>query len=103
MRHSCPRCHLILDRGEPDYFLGGYVINFVTAELLIVAGGLLVLLLTWPDVPWEALKWGLVLFMVPAPVLFYPFAKTLWLATDLIFRPPTLRDFEGHGENSMAE
>jgi hypothetical protein len=100
MARTCPRCHLILDRSEADYFLGGYVINFVTAELLIVAGGLAVVLLTWPDVPWEALKWGLILLMLPAPVAFYPFAKTLWLATDLLFRPPTLRDFEGHGENT---
>jgi len=99
MRKACPGCHLILDRGEPDYFLGGYLLNFVAAELLIVAGGLAVIVMTWPDVPWNALTWGLVLLMIPVPVLFYPFAKTLWLAIDLIFRPVTLRDLEGHGEN----
>jgi len=99
MRKACPGCHLILDRGEPDYFLGGYLLNFVAAELLIVAGGLGVIVATWPDVPWSALTWGLVLLMIPVPVLFYPFAKTLWLAIDLIFRPVTLRDLEGHGEN----
>lgn len=99
MREACPSCHLILDRGEPDYFLGGYVINFVTAELLIVLGGMVAVVLTWPDVPWSAIKWGLMALMIPAPVVFYPFAKTLWLGTDLLFRPPTLRDLRGHGEN----
>lgn len=102
MRRTCPRCHLILDRNEDDYFIGSYVINFVTAELLIVAGAFGVIWLSWPDVPWEALKWGLMATMVPVPILFYPWAKTLWLAIDLTFRPPTLLDIEGHGENVEA-
>jgi hypothetical protein len=32
--------------------------------------------------------------MVVAPFLFYPFSKTVFLAFDLIFRPPTRQDFE---------
>lgn len=99
MRHSCPRCHLILDRNEPDYFLGSYVINFVTAEFIIAAGTLGAILYTWPDVPWNGIKWTLIALMVPVPFVFYPFAKTLWLAIDLTLRPPTWADFEGHGEN----
>ena len=31
--------------------------------------------------------------MVIAPFLFYPFAKTLFLAFDLIFHPPTSEGF----------
>jgi uncharacterized protein (DUF983 family) len=99
MRATCPHCQLILDRGEPDYFLGGYTVNFVTAELLIVAGGAASIVLTWPDVPWSLITWALVVLMILAPILFYPFAKTLWLAIDLIFRPLTLGDLAGHGEN----
>ena len=102
MRATCPRCHLKLDRGEPDYFLGGYVVNFVAAELLIVAVAFAAAVLTWPDVPWKAIQWGLLLLMVPVPILFYPFAKSLWLAVDLVFRPVTLADLEGHGENAGA-
>lgn len=98
MRRTCPRCHLILDRGEADYFIGGYLVNFVGAELIIVAGGLAAILLTWPDVPWTAIKWSLMGLMVPTPILTYPFAKTLWLGVDLVFRPPTWSDLEGHGE-----
>jgi hypothetical protein len=100
MRPSCPGCHLILDRGEPDYFLGGYTVNFVVAELLIVLGGGVGIVLTWPEVPWTLITWSLVFLMVVAPVVFYPFSKTLWLAMDLIFRPVTLADLEGHGENT---
>ena len=103
MRRSCPDCHLLLDRGEQDYFLGGYVINFVTAELLVVLGGLAAIVLTWPDVPWDGVLWGLLLLMVPLPLLFFPFSRTLWLALDLSFRPVTLSDLEGHGENVQIE
>ena len=99
MAPACPGCHLKTDRGEHDYFLGTYVVNFVTAELLICAGALAGILLTWPDVPWNALKWTLMAMVVPLPLLFYPWAKTLWLAIDLHFRPVTLNDLEGHGEN----
>lgn len=102
MEKNCPGCHLILDRNEPDYFLGSYVINFVTAEFTIAAGTLGAILYNWPDVPWNTIKWTLLLLMVPLPVVFYPFAKTLWLAIDLSLRPPTWADFAGHGENEPA-
>lgn len=100
MERTCPSCHLILDRNEPDYFLGSYVINFVTAEFVIALATLGAVVWTWPDVPWNGIKWGLIALMVPMPVFFYPFAKTLWLAIDLTLRPPTWADFEGHGENA---
>jgi uncharacterized protein (DUF983 family) len=103
MKRSCPRCHLILDRGEPDYFLGGYVVNFVTAEFTIALGALAAVVLTWPDVPWNTIKWSLLLLMVPAPLVTYPFSKLVWLAVDLTLRPATWADLEGHGENVTAE
>lgn len=99
MRETCPRCHLILDRREEDYFLGGYIVNFVTAEFVIAGIAFAVAWATWPDVPWTALKWGLLTFMIPAPFVTYPFSKTVWLAIDLSFRPVTFADLDGHGEN----
>ncbi len=102
MCDSCPKCHLTFDRGEQDAFMGGYVVNFVTAEFTIALIALTVVLQTWPDVPWNALKWGLILVMVPAPALTYPFAKTVWLAIDLTLRPVTGSDLAGHGANATA-
>ena len=102
MNPACTSCHLLLDRGEADYFLGGYTINFVVSELLIVGGAATGIVLSWPDVPWRLITWSLMAFMLVAPVIFYPFAKTLFLATDLIFRPLTLKDLSGHGENASA-
>ena len=77
--------------------------NFIVSELLIVMGAGIGIVLSWPQVPWRLITWSLVILVILAPVFFYPFAKTLWLATDLIFRPLTLKDLEGHGENLPPE
>lgn len=37
--------------------------------------------------PWDLLQSGGGVLMVLAPILFYPFSTTLFLAFDLIFRP----------------
>lgn len=103
MAPTCPSCHLVLDRHEPDYFIGGYIVNFVTAEFAIALGALTAIIVTWPDVPWNAIKWALLGLMIPLPVVTYPFSKTVWLAIDLTLRPVTLADMEGHGENEPAE
>ncbi len=89
----CPRCGLRSDRGESDAFIGGYVVNFVTAEL---AAALLIgitVALTWPVVPWRALMWGGAALMVALPILFFPHSRSVWLAIDLTFRPPREADF----------
>jgi hypothetical protein len=31
--------------------------------------------------------------MIVAPLILFPFTKLLWLAFDLVFRPPTAKDF----------
>ena len=41
-----------------------------------------------PNTPWDMLVYGGVSVMIAAPILFYPFAKSLFLALDLAFRPP---------------
>ena len=83
-----------LERGEEGYQVGAYMFNIVAAELIFAAIFLGILLLTWPTPPWTELLYGGVALMVIAPYLFYPFSKTLFLAFDLIFRPPTPQDFE---------
>jgi uncharacterized protein (DUF983 family) len=89
LRSHCPACGLPLERGEEGYQVGSYMFNIIASELLFAAIFLTVLLLTWPDPPWELLQYGGMALMVLAPLLFYPFSKTLFLAFDLVFRPPT--------------
>ena len=95
MRSACPSCGLRLDRGESDFFLGGYTINFIVAELLLAGFLVAAVLLSWPDVPWDWLLWIGAPLMVLAPIAFFPFSRTIWLALDLSMRPPRDSDFEG--------
>ena len=87
MRDRCPRCGLELDRGEEGYQVGAYMFNIVAAELIFAALFVGVLVATWPDPPWNLLLYGGMALMIVAPVVFYPFSKTIFLAFDLLFRP----------------
>ncbi len=93
MRESCPRCGLHLERGEQGYIVGAQMFNIIAAELLFAAIFVGVLVTTLPDVPWDVLQYGGPALMIAFPVFFYPFSKTMFLAFDLFFRPPTSQDF----------
>ena len=67
--------------------------NLIAAETLFAAGLVTVLVLTWPDPPWASLQWGSIIAMIVAPLILFPFTKLLWLAFDLVFRPPTPENF----------
>lgn len=94
MRSHCPTCNLALERGEEGYQVGSYMFNIVAAELTFAAIFIGILVLTWPSPPWNALLYGGVALMIIVPFLFFPFSKTLFLAFDLVFRPP------GHDDHS---
>ena len=87
LKERCPRCGLHLHREEGDYFLGAYVIMLVAMEMLFAFGFLVVLIVTWPNPPWEAIQWVGAVVLTAGVLISYPFAKTLWLAIDMMFRP----------------
>jgi len=98
MRSHCPECGIRMNRGEEDFFLGAMMFNIILAEGLLLVAGLLIVLLSWPAVPWEALLHiGLVL-MAAAPFLFYPFSHAIWLASDILIRPVTEAEMRWHRE-----
>lgn len=84
---------MLLERGESDYFLGGYTLNLIAVEILLALAFLIVVIVTWPSPPWDGLMYGGVILSILGAVLCYPFAKTTWLAVDLIFRPTHREDF----------
>jgi uncharacterized protein (DUF983 family) len=93
MRERCPTCGILLERGESDYFIGAYTLNLIAVEILLAGAFLVVVVFTWPNPPWNALQYGGVILSILGAVFCYPFAKTTWLAVDLIFRPPHREDF----------
>ena len=59
----------------------------IAVEMLFAIGFVVVLMVTWPNPPWEAIEWGGVIVLTAGVLIAYPFARTLFLAIDLIFRP----------------
>jgi uncharacterized protein (DUF983 family) len=89
MKERCPGCDFRFER-EEGFFLGAYTINLAIAEglLLVLAIVPLILLLNAnPDMSvWPIAVVGL-LAAVLAPIVFYPFSRTIWSAIDLVLRP----------------
>lgn len=87
LRPSCGHCTRPLERGEPDYFIGGMMFNLILAELLFAGIFVAVLVFMWPAIPWDGISIGAPLGMALAPIVLYPISKLVWLAFDLSFRP----------------
>ncbi len=102
LHESCPTCEIHFERGEEGYWVGAYMFNLIAAEQLWAGSMVALLWWTWPSPPWELFLTGGVALMIVAPVLFFPFARTLFLAFDLIFRPPKPDDYPGPHEPGAA-
>jgi hypothetical protein len=86
-------CGLGLERGEQGYWLGAYFFNLMAVETLFTVWVVGFLAWTWPSPPWGAFQIWTVVLMLISPFAFFPFSKTLFLAFDLLVRPPTEEDF----------
>lgn len=98
---NCPVCGLELERGEQGYWLGAYFFNLMAMEAAFVIFLGPALYLTWPDPPWGVLQYLALALMVVVPVGFFPWSKTLFLAFDLMVRPPEPEEFEAPREAAL--
>lgn len=103
LKERCPRCGLHLHREEDDYFLGAYMVALMFVEALFAFGFLIVLLVTWPDPPWDAIQYVGSVVLIIGVLAAYPFAKTLWLAIDLVFRPVEAKELGWYKGDAAIE
>lgn len=82
----CPRCGYRFDR-EEGYWVGALIVNTGATQVAFFVWFLGGLALTWPDVPWNVLLVGGIGLMILFPVVFYPWAKMLWLWVDFLLHP----------------
>jgi uncharacterized protein (DUF983 family) len=94
VRTRCEACRFRFERSDDRYFGGAMLVNLLIAELLFALGFVAAILLTWPDVPWDALTYGGAAGMLLVPLLFYPVSKVLWLTVDVLVRPVTSEEIE---------
>ena len=92
MRDHCPSCGMRTRRGEDGYTLGALWFNLFLAELITVTSFVVTLVRTWPSPPWEWLQVVGPIEAIIMPLLVWPFARTLFLAFDLSFRPLEAKD-----------
>ena len=85
LRDRCPTCGVPFDR-EEGYFLGAMLVNLLVAEFITVA--VAVSLMVFTDLSLVPLEIIAVSLAVGLPILFYPYARMLWMAVDLHFDPP---------------
>jgi uncharacterized protein (DUF983 family) len=86
MHDRCSHCFLHFER-EEGFHSGGMALNLVVSELLFVALFVGILVVSWPNPPWDFLRWGSIALMILFPLAFYPLSKAIYLALDLAIRP----------------
>lgn len=93
MTERCPGCGLFFER-EEGYWTGAVAINTVVTELVFLIMMVIVVGITWPDIPVVPVMVAAISLNGIVPLVFYPASKTLWVATDLILHP--LEEREEH-------
>jgi hypothetical protein len=89
MKERCPGCGYVFER-EEGFFLGAYVINLAIAQgmvILLAVVPLIVRLASDPDASIAPFIVGGIIGAVVAPMIFYPWSKTIWTTFDLMLRP----------------
>jgi uncharacterized protein (DUF983 family) len=81
MAADCPRCGLHFER-EAGYWTGALAINVVLVGGAFTILFVIAIAMTIPDVPVAPLLAFFVPFMLIAPLVTYPFSKTIWIAVD---------------------
>ena len=84
MVETCPRCGLVFEQ-EEGYWVGALVYNMAITMLVFgiyIAAGTIS---TWPDSPVLPLVGIGIVIAIAFPIFFYPYSKTIWVATDLTF------------------
>jgi hypothetical protein len=72
---------------EPGYWVGAVIFNTTLTIIAFLLTFAVFLVATWPDVPWDWLAPTAIGVSVFVPVLFYPWAQSLWMAYDLFVHP----------------
>lgn len=90
---ECPRCGLRLQR------LAGHELGAIGFNTIASFGALFVFLIvgtfsTMPDVPVRPLVIGGLAIAILVPILLQPFSHTVFLAADLLARPPLRTEFD---------
>jgi uncharacterized protein (DUF983 family) len=96
MHDRCDVCGFVFKRGNPAYFSGAVFINYLLGAGATLVLFLVVLVATWPNVPWNVLAYAGPAGAAAVILLLYPVSKMILLAVDVRMRPITEDELMGH-------
>jgi uncharacterized protein (DUF983 family) len=86
LKDTCPVCALGLRRApDSDEWFGGYFVNLIASESLMLVVVIGYVLAAWPAVPWATVERLGIVMVILSPIITYPFAKVLWVGMELVF------------------
>jgi uncharacterized protein (DUF983 family) len=83
----CSGCGFRFCRSDDDYFSGAMFFGMLIGEGLAVLGIAAAIAITWPDVPWSLLQYGIPLVLLGVMIVLFPVSRVVWLAVDVLLRP----------------
>jgi uncharacterized protein (DUF983 family) len=85
LRERCGVCALGLRRApESDEWFGGYFINLIVSQLLMLVVVIGYVIYSWPAVPWNTVEVLTIAMIFVSSILSYPFSKLVWIAVELV-------------------
>ncbi len=84
LRERCGVCALGLRRApDNDEWFGGYFINLIISQLLMLVVVVGYVLWSWPAVPWNTVEALTIAMIFVSSIASYPFPKLVWVAVEL--------------------
>lgn len=87
VRSRCGACNFRYERTQDSYFSGAMFFGLLLGEGIFALTLLIVVVASWPDVPWDALTFGAPLGMLLILPVLLPVSKVIWLSVDVLVRP----------------
>jgi uncharacterized protein (DUF983 family) len=83
----CAGCGFRFCRSDDDYFSGAMFFGLLIGETLAVLGIAVAIYLTWPNVPWSLLQYGIPVVLLGVMIMLFPLSRVVWLGVDVLLRP----------------
>jgi len=97
VRDRCLGCGLQFRRSDDNYFSGAMFFGLLIGETIFALSLLGTIVVSWPDVPWDAITYIAPIGMIVVMLLLIPVSKVVWLGVDLLVRPATPAELSSPG------
>jgi uncharacterized protein (DUF983 family) len=95
VQEHCTGCGLRFRRSDDNYFSGAMFFGLLIGETIFAVSLLATIVVSWPDVPWDAITYIAPIGMIVVMLLLIPISKVVWLGVDLLVRPATPAEIVG--------